>query len=87
MFFRLLVFVLLGLVIYRAAKSWLNNTGHRNNQSVNPQAVDDVMIKDPVCGAYFAQRNGVALSTSQEVVYFCSYECRDRYAAQQSKSQ
>ena len=87
MFFRLLIFAILGLVIYRAVRSWLNSTGHHHDQSDNTKAVDDVMIKDPVCGAYFAQRNGVALSTPQEVIYFCSNECRDKYTAQQSKSQ
>lgn len=86
MLFRLLIFAILGFVIYRAVKSWLNSVGHHNDPSVNSQAVDDVMIKDPVCGAYFAQRNGVALNTSQEVIYFCSNECRDKYAVQQSKS-
>jgi YHS domain-containing protein len=87
MFFRLLIFTILGLVIYRVVKSRLISTGHYNNPNVNLQAVDDVMIKDPICGAYFAQRNGVTLNTSQEVVYFCSNECREKYAAQQSKSQ
>lgn len=85
MFFRLLIFSILGFVIYRAVKSWLNSTGHHNNQNVNSQAVDDVMIKDPICGAYFAQRNGVVLHTPQKMVYFCSNECRDKYAAQQSR--
>lgn len=90
MLFRLLIFAILGFVIYRAVKSWLNSTGHpddHNDPRVNSQAVDDVMIKDPICGKYFAQRNGVALDASREVIYFCSRECRDRYAAQQSRSQ
>lgn len=87
MFFRLLIFAILGFVIYRALKSWLNSAGHHNHHSTDAQAVDDVMIKDPVCGAYFAQHNGVALNVSQEVIYFCSSECRDKYTAQQSMSQ
>lgn len=85
MFFRLLIFAILGFVIYRAVKSWLNNIGHRQDQRVNTQAVDDVMVKDPVCGAYFAQRNGVAHNTPQGEIYFCSNECRDKYTAKQSK--
>jgi YHS domain-containing protein len=87
MFFRLLIFAILGLVIYRVVQSWLSGNEHHNDQSINSHAVDDVMMKDPICGAYFAQRSGVALSTSQKMIYFCSKECRDKYTAQQSKSQ
>ncbi|MGD9217492.1 MAG: hypothetical protein PVJ84_21960 [Desulfobacteraceae bacterium] len=89
MLFRLLILGILGFVIYRAVRSWLTDTtgdSHRGG-SKQPDRVDDEMIKDPVCGTYFAQRNGVALTTSENVLYFCSAECRDRYKAQQSKSQ
>jgi YHS domain-containing protein len=89
MLFRLLILGILGFVIYRAVRSWLTNTIGDSGQggSRQPDRVDDEMIKDPVCGTYFAQRNGVALTTSENVLYFCSTECRDSYKAQQSKSQ
>ena len=89
MLFRLLILGILGFVIYRAVRSWLTNTMGASGQggSRQPDRVDDEMIKDPVCGTYFAQRNGVALTTSQNVLYFCSTECRDSYKAQQTESQ
>lgn len=87
MFIRLLIFAILGTVLYRALKSWLGNPGPNLKDSGYgpPSQVDDVMIKDPVCGIYFPQRDGVILKAAEEILYFCSIECRDSYLAQQSK--
>jgi YHS domain-containing protein len=41
--------------------------------------IDDVMHKDPQCGAYFARRDGVPLSFQGRELLFCSPECRDRF--------
>jgi YHS domain-containing protein len=88
MFIRLLIFAILGVVLYRALKSWLGNPGPNLEKSGYgpPSQMDDVMIKDPVCGIYFPQRDGVILKATEEVLYFCSNECRDSYLAQQAKS-
>lgn len=87
MFIRLLIIAILGAVLYRALKSWLGNSGPNLEESGcgPPSQVDDVMIKDPVCGIYFPQRDGVLLKATEEVLYFCSTKCRDTYLAQQSK--
>lgn len=38
-----------------------------------------VMIKDPVCGTYVAKDNDIRVKQGDEVIHFCSYECRDKY--------
>ncbi len=43
--------------------------------------IDDVMIKDPYCKAYFPKRNAVHLNLNANDLYFCSKECRDKYIA------
>ena len=43
--------------------------------------IDDVMIKDPYCEAYFPKRNAVHLNLNANDLYFCSKECRDKYIA------
>ena len=45
--------------------------------------IDDVMIKDPYCEAYFPKRNAVHLNLNANDLYFCSKECRDKYIARQ----
>jgi hypothetical protein len=45
--------------------------------------IDDVMIKDPYCEAYFPKRNAVHLNLNANDLYFCSKKCRDKYIARQ----
>ncbi len=90
MFFRLLIFVLLGVVIYRAWKAVLGGTGSRQGGTTfdppdRVDEVDDIMVKDPVCGIYFPRRDGVSVNGPREALNFCSDRCRDLYLAQQSK--
>ena len=46
--------------------------------------IDDVMIKDPFCKAYFPKRNAVHLNINAKDLYFCSKECRDKYIARKN---
>ena len=46
-----------------------------------PEAIDDIMVKDPFCGVYFPKRSGVILRKDGEVLYFCSAECRNAFEA------
>jgi YHS domain-containing protein len=45
--------------------------------------IDDVMIKDPYCEAYFPRRSGVHLRQDGQDLYFCSAECRDKFVESQ----
>ncbi len=86
MLLRLLIYIILGIVLYRAARSWLGRAQSGGGAArVDPTGqVDDLMIKDPVCGAYFPQSRAVALRAEGQTLYFCSTECRDRYLAEES---
>ena len=82
MFIRLLIFIILGIVLYRAVKG---RTGHRPERGGPlsgraPMAVDDEMVQDPVCGSYFPVRDAVTMESNGRTILFCSPECRDQYA-------
>jgi YHS domain-containing protein len=68
-------------------KSWIapRATPRQRFPGERENSIDDVMIKDPYCDTYFPQRNGVHLSIDGKDLYFCSRECRDKYAASQSR--
>ena len=87
MLFRLLIFAILGVVLYRVCRSWLKGSGWLQDEgrAQPPGQVDDIMIKDPVCGAYFPKRHAIVLKQGDKDFHFCSTECRDRYAAQQEQ--
>jgi YHS domain-containing protein len=68
-------------------KSWMFPNA-RPKKNVSDEAagqIDDVMIKDPFCQAYFPRRDAIRLNLRGKDLYFCSKECRDQYLASQSK--
>ncbi len=85
---RLLVTIALIYLGYRFLKSWLfsQTTLRPTFPDRTENNIDDVMVKDPYCEAYFPQRNGVSLSIDGKKIYFCSKECRDKYAASRSQT-
>jgi uncharacterized protein len=84
---RLLIFIALIYLGYRYLKSWLTSqqTPRRTVPGRTGTSIDDVMVKDPYCNTYFPKRSGLALTVDGKELYFCSKECRDKYAALQSK--
>jgi uncharacterized protein len=85
MLIRLLIYIALGVVLYRAARSWFGQSRNTGRSAGDPSVhVDDVMIQDPVCGAYFPESRAVFLKANGETLRFCSTECRDRYLAARS---
>ena len=83
---KLIVLAVVGYVFYRALKSWMTPGGERplEGRSQGSVEVDDVLVQDPVCEAYIAQRSGIPLEEDGKVIYFCSEACRDRYLESRS---
>jgi hypothetical protein len=80
---KLIVFFIVGYLLLRVLKSWIQ--GARPSERVSRRTageVDDVMVKDPYCQAYFPERRGVPLEIGGQRLLFCSPECRDRYLRQ-----
>ena len=84
---KFIILLVVGYLLYRSMKSWMfPNAKHRKNVSGRAaRRVDDVMVKDPYCQAYFPKRNAVYLNSGGDDLYFCSQECRDKYRALKPK--
>jgi YHS domain-containing protein len=83
---RFVILAVVAYVFYRALKSWMSG-GERSEDGrrrTTGGEVDDVLIQDPVCLTYFAQRNGVHLHHQGRDLYFCSNQCRERYLLDQA---
>lgn len=78
---RIIILCVIGYVFYRALKSWMFPAAPRSKSAADQPGgqVDDVMIKDPFCEAYFPKRNAVHLKVNGKDMYFCSVACRDKY--------
>jgi YHS domain-containing protein len=61
--------------VNRTISEMENKTGSK----MSDNAVDDVMVKDPVCEIYFPKREGLHLHDKGQDFYFCSTECRDAF--------
>jgi len=86
---RLLIILLVGYLGYRYLKSWMisHTASRRQFQGRSGTSIDDVMVKDPYCEAYFPKRNGVSLTIEEREFCFCSKECRDKFVASRSKKE
>lgn len=84
---RLLIFLGLIYLGYRALKSWmLQGTFTKKTMSGSAGGeLDDIMVKDPFCQIYFPKRDAVYINLDGKDLYFCSEECRDKYIASYSK--
>ena len=79
---RVLIILLVGYFAYRVAKRWVRGKVFSERvEGRAPDRIDDVMVKDPQCGTYFARRDGVVLRLADRDLMFCSLECRDKYIA------
>ncbi len=83
---RLLSVLVLVLLILTVIRSFLGQFFNPSSERerVPPrgsrQKVSGRMIKDPQCGMYVAEDLAIQARTRDAVFYFCSIDCRDRYA-------
>ena len=84
---RLLVLMGLLYLCYRFLKSWMlkDNSSQKAAFGKKTGEIDDVMVKDPYCGIYFAKRDGVHLNINEKDISFCSKECKDKFLEKQTK--
>ena len=83
---KLIILAAVGYIFYRALKSWMISGGGRPLDETRRSStqVDDVLVQDPVCKTYIAQRNSIQLRQDDATLYFCSEQCRDRYRGDRS---
>ncbi len=48
-------------------------------------AVNQKLVRDPVCGMHIAEGLALPLKQGNETVFFCSAECRDKYVKEHGK--
>lgn len=84
---RFILLIVLILIIFAIARNVLNvllGAGSKNVKSgtqrrASQNSLGGEMLKDPHCGMYIARDLAVTARSGNEVFYFCSEECRDKY--------
>jgi YHS domain-containing protein len=73
--------ILLILIVRSIAGSFIKRfRGNPGQQPSQPPATSMELKKDPVCGTYVSPATGVSRSVQGHLIYFCSKECRDKFA-------
>jgi len=84
---RLILIVIAISVLRRVIKiglsfwAGLSSTKARPSASASPSGAHVALVQDPVCGTYVAAESSLKRVVAGKVIYFCSAECRDRFAA------
>ena len=86
---KIIILIVVAYVLYRSLKTWMfpAASSSRSVSGKTTAGIDDVMIKDPFCEAYFPKRNGVHLKFSGKDLYFCSNQCKEEYLALRSEKE
>ena len=80
---KLLFFCVIVYCGYKILQTALKTVGFgeagQAQMNANHDNTANVMIQDPVCGVYFARKDGVSHRIGGKELCFCSEECRDQY--------
>ena len=52
---------------------------------VSEKVATGEMVKDPICGAFVSKDSDIRVRNGEQVLHFCSYDCREKYLAQVEK--
>lgn len=76
-----------GLRLVSRFFAWVMKTsavpgGPNYSQQGSQQLVARQLMRDPVCGMHMPENLAIPYRDDGELKYFCSTECRDKYASQ-----
>jgi len=74
---RMLIFFLIGYLIYVLVKKRSKGTIEEKKEAVKEET-----FRDPVCGVYVAEGDSVIGRLDGERIHFCSMACLEKYREQ-----
>ena len=85
---RIAIIVILVYILYRllvGPRKKPEDSAPHGYKGNHGGAVDDVLVKDPVCNTYIPRRQAIALLHEHRTYYFCSDTCRKTFLADKEK--
>lgn len=76
-----MVIVYWSAAVLRRIVNSMGATGARTERDVivPNESIARKLVRDPVCGMHLAETISIPLRTGNELLHFCSVECRDKY--------
>ena len=81
-------YVFLAVCAYVLYKMFMGDRRNKAKQaaaepSTPPMAASgEEMVKDPTCGSYVSKEGNIRVRDGENLIHFCSYDCRDQYVKQ-----
>jgi hypothetical protein len=82
MVFKLLIFVLAAFLLYKLFTGDRRKKVADKKEDLQKKAADGIMVKDPICGTFVSKESDIRVRKWDDILCFCSYECRDKYVQQ-----
>ncbi|MBR4424004.1 MAG: transcriptional regulator [Mailhella sp.] len=79
MIFKLAIFAIVCYALYRLFMNDRKKQDEKKAAERERKIQSDEMVKDPVCGTYVDKSSAISVRSGDQVLYFCSYECRQKY--------
>jgi|SRR5215470_11624782 len=88
--FRFLFWLLVvswSVALLKRFLAWMlrDASGAGQNQPVQDTPANKRLVRDPFCGMHVAEELAVPVRMGNELVHFCSQDCRDRYLNETQK--
>ena len=77
---RLLLFAILGYILYRVVKGVLGQSKEIDRGSSG--GVIDEMVQDPFCETYIPRRQSLKRVIKGQEYFFCSKDCADKFESE-----
>jgi len=74
---RILIYIILIFLLYRIIMAFLYPKKAPMQQKGKPVPQGDEMVLDPVCQSYYPKTEALRVRNGNEIIYFCSEECRE----------
>lgn len=76
---KFVVLIVVGYFLYKLISNDKRKKVEEQKNENTESNKSEVMVKDPVCGTYVTTDSEIRVKEGQKVLYFCSYECRDKF--------
>ena len=79
MIIKVAIVALVCYVLYRLFMNDNKKKAEKDAEKKKKRMESGEMVKDPVCGTYVEKDSAITVRNGEQTLYFCSYECRQKY--------
>ena len=79
MILKIAIVAIVCYVLYRLFMNDSRKKAEKDAEAEKKKVASGEMVQDPVCGTYVDKDSAITVKNGDQVIHFCSYECRKKY--------